>query len=148
MGLASSQISAPPVTPRRDPAWVTDPFPIWDAIRASPCPVAHTNRFLGAYLPTRYEDIRAIAYDPEHFSSRQVVVRVYLAATVPGVADLSAGDRAFMLMPGGLTRVALPEGSLVVNSSQGGGTKYTWVLHDEPNRPSSAGPAGNLVSGS
>ena len=31
-------------------------------------------------------------------------------------------------MPGGLTRVALREGSLVVNSSQGGGTKDTWVL--------------------
>ncbi len=39
------------------------------------------------------------------------------------------------VMPGGLTRVALPEGSLVVNSSQGGGTKDTWVLHDEPTRP-------------
>jgi uncharacterized circularly permuted ATP-grasp superfamily protein len=32
------------------------------------------------------------------------------------------------IVPGGLTRVALPEGSLVVNSSQGGGTKDTWVL--------------------
>jgi uncharacterized circularly permuted ATP-grasp superfamily protein len=32
------------------------------------------------------------------------------------------------LVPGGLTRVALKEGSLVVNSSQGGGTKDTWVL--------------------
>jgi uncharacterized circularly permuted ATP-grasp superfamily protein len=31
-------------------------------------------------------------------------------------------------VPGGLTRVALKEGSLVVNSSQGGGTKDTWVL--------------------
>jgi uncharacterized circularly permuted ATP-grasp superfamily protein len=38
--------------------------------------------------------------------------------------------RAFgaQLVPGGLTRVALREGSLVVNSSQGGGTKDTWVL--------------------
>jgi uncharacterized circularly permuted ATP-grasp superfamily protein len=34
------------------------------------------------------------------------------------------------VLPGGLTRVALPRGSLVVNSSQGGGTKDTWVLHD------------------
>ena len=32
------------------------------------------------------------------------------------------------LVPGGLTRVALKEGSLVVNSSQGGGTKDTWVV--------------------
>jgi uncharacterized circularly permuted ATP-grasp superfamily protein len=32
------------------------------------------------------------------------------------------------IVPGGLTRVALPKGSLVVNSSQGGGSKDTWVL--------------------
>jgi hypothetical protein len=37
------------------------------------------------------------------------------------------GNEVFVL-PGGLTRVALPEGSLVVNSSQGGGSKDTWVL--------------------
>ncbi len=35
------------------------------------------------------------------------------------------------LVPGGLTRVALREGSLVVNSSQGGGTKDTWVVEDD-----------------
>ena len=58
-----------------DPRWVEDPFPIWEDIRASKCPIAHTERFRGAYLPTRYEDVRNIAYDPEHFSSRQVVVR-------------------------------------------------------------------------
>jgi uncharacterized circularly permuted ATP-grasp superfamily protein len=36
--------------------------------------------------------------------------------------------KSVQLVPGGLTRVALKEGSLVVNSSQGGGTKDTWVL--------------------
>jgi uncharacterized circularly permuted ATP-grasp superfamily protein len=47
-----------------------------------------------------------------------------------------------VVMPGGLTRVALPEGSLVVNSSQGGGTKDTWVLHDNAARlaPADAPP--------
>jgi uncharacterized circularly permuted ATP-grasp superfamily protein len=39
------------------------------------------------------------------------------------------GDNIYVL-PGGLTRVALPEGSLVVNSSQGGGSKDTWVVAD------------------
>jgi uncharacterized circularly permuted ATP-grasp superfamily protein len=39
------------------------------------------------------------------------------------------GDQV-RLVPGGLTRVALKRGSLVVNSSQGGGTKDTWVLQD------------------
>jgi uncharacterized circularly permuted ATP-grasp superfamily protein len=42
------------------------------------------------------------------------------------------------VLPGGLTRVALPEGELVVNSSQGGGSKDTWVLSPPPHR-SSAG---------
>jgi len=36
------------------------------------------------------------------------------------------------VLPGGLTRVALPEGQLVVNSSQGGGSKDTWVLDGNP----------------
>ncbi|MGI8778046.1 MAG: circularly permuted type 2 ATP-grasp protein, partial [Acidimicrobiales bacterium] len=39
------------------------------------------------------------------------------------------------VVPGGLTRVALPEGSLVVNSSQGGGSKDTWVLAGDGLRP-------------
>ena len=39
------------------------------------------------------------------------------------------GEDIFV-MPGGLTRVALREGSMVVNSSQGGGSKDTWVLRD------------------
>ncbi len=39
--------------------------------------------------------------------------------------------REITMVPGGLTRVALKEGSLVVNSSQGGGTKDTWVLEEE-----------------
>ena len=50
------------------------------------------------------------------------------------------GSRVWVV-PGGLTRVALPKGSLVVNSSQGGGSKDTWVLADplatslQPDRP-------------
>src|SRR5215470_1369528 len=42
---------------------------------------------------------------------------------------INSGDDIWLL-PGGLTRVALPEGTLVVNSSQGGGSKDTWVLAD------------------
>ena len=41
-----------------------------------------------------------------------------------------SGRKGVQIVPGGLTRVALKEGSLVVNSSQGGGTKDTWVLED------------------
>ncbi|MBQ1784317.1 MAG: circularly permuted type 2 ATP-grasp protein [Gammaproteobacteria bacterium] len=42
-----------------------------------------------------------------------------------------SGRNGPQVVPGGLTRVALKAGSLVVNSSQGGGTKDTWVLEDE-----------------
>jgi uncharacterized circularly permuted ATP-grasp superfamily protein len=53
------------------------------------------------------------------------------------------GDDVWVL-PGGLTRVALPEGALVVNSSQGGGSKDTWVLaHD----PAEAGDQDDVVAG-
>ena len=41
-----------------------------------------------------------------------------------------SGTDATRIVPGGLTRTALRPGSLVVNSSQGGGSKDTWVLHD------------------
>jgi uncharacterized circularly permuted ATP-grasp superfamily protein len=58
--------------------------------------------------------------------------------TEQGLAPRHVDLRPFVLMspkgisitPGGLTRVAMTEGSLVVNSSQGGGTKDTWVLED------------------
>ena len=57
-----------------DPNWINDPYPIWDEMRKK-CPIAHTDRFKGVYFPSRYEDVRAVAYDPEHFSSRKVIVR-------------------------------------------------------------------------
>jgi len=44
------------------------------------------------------------------------------------------------VLPGGLTRVALPEGELVVNSSQGGGSKDTWVLSPPAHRSSGRAP--------
>jgi len=57
-----------------DPRWIENPFPIWDALRQT-CPIAHTQRFMGVYFPVRYQDIRTIAYDTEHFSSRRIIVR-------------------------------------------------------------------------
>ncbi|MEQ1492587.1 MAG: circularly permuted type 2 ATP-grasp protein [Terricaulis sp.] len=57
--------------------------------------------------------------------------------TAPRHVDLRpfvlSGADGIRIVPGGLTRVALSEGSLVVNSSQGGGTKDTWVLHTRQN---------------
>ena len=56
-----------------DSAWVADPYPIWDELRRT-CPVAHSDRYGGTWLPVRHEDIAAVAYDTEHFTSRSVVV--------------------------------------------------------------------------
>jgi uncharacterized circularly permuted ATP-grasp superfamily protein len=55
-------------------------------------------------------------------SPRHVDLRPFVLSGADGVR----------IVPGGLTRVALTQGSLVVNSSQGGGTKDTWVVDDDP----------------
>jgi uncharacterized circularly permuted ATP-grasp superfamily protein len=57
-------------------------------------------------------------------AGRHVDLRVYVLC----------GPGKVTIVPGGLTRVALREGSLVVNSSQGGGSKDTWVLGQRPGR--------------
>ncbi|CAN5690509.1 cytochrome P450 [soil metagenome] len=46
---------------------------IWDDLRGR-CPVAHTERFGGGWMPTRHEDVAAIAHDTTHFTSQSVVV--------------------------------------------------------------------------
>ena len=56
-----------------DSEWVADPYPIWDELRRT-CPVAHSDRYGGTWLPVRHEDVAAVAYDTEHFTSRSVVV--------------------------------------------------------------------------
>lgn len=63
---------------------------------------------------------RAPAYQDGRFYPCHVDLRVYVMK----------GDDIYVL-PGGLSRVALKEGSLVVNSSQGGGAKDTWILKEE-----------------
>ena len=68
-----------------DPAWVADPFPIWDELRQT-CPVAHSDRYGGTWLPTTHDAVAAVAYDTEHFTSRSVVV----SEVKPGAMDLPA----------------------------------------------------------
>jgi cytochrome P450 len=53
--------------------WAADPYSIQDDLRQR-CPIAHTERFGGAWLPTRYEDVAAIAYDTDRFSSRSIIL--------------------------------------------------------------------------
>jgi len=64
-------------------------------------------------VPTLVED---------HFEGRHVDLRPYILY-----------GKEIKVLPGGLTRVALRKGSLVVNSSQGGGSKDTWVMARSPN---------------
>jgi cytochrome P450 len=68
-----------------DPEWVADPYPIWDELRAT-CPVAHSDRYGGTWLPVRHDDVAAVAYDTAHFTSRSVVV----SEVRPGPDDLPA----------------------------------------------------------
>jgi cytochrome P450 len=56
-----------------DPQYIADPFGIWDELR-SRHPIAHTDRRGSTWLPTRYDDVTAIAHDIEHFSSLRVAV--------------------------------------------------------------------------
>ncbi|XVQ14880.1 cytochrome P450 [Spirillospora sp. CA-255316] len=56
-----------------EPEWAADPYPIQDDLRRR-CPIARTERFGGGWLPTRYEDVAAIAHDTERFSSRSIIM--------------------------------------------------------------------------
>jgi cytochrome P450 len=57
-----------------DSQFVIDPFPVMDHIRESGCPVAHTDRWGGSWMPTRYADIVAVAQEHDLFTSQQILV--------------------------------------------------------------------------
>jgi uncharacterized circularly permuted ATP-grasp superfamily protein len=87
---------------------------------------------------------RAVRADPSQWIAQELV-QLSTVPTVQGDGTLSARHvdlRPFAIfgeqiriVPGGLTRVALEEGSMVVNSSRGGGSKDTWVLADDDEGP-------------
>ncbi|HEY1117804.1 MAG TPA: hypothetical protein VGE43_08875, partial [Acidimicrobiales bacterium] len=56
-----------------DPDYVADPAMVWGELRDR-CPIAHTERYGPTWLPTRYDDLAAIAHDVERFSSRDIAV--------------------------------------------------------------------------
>jgi hypothetical protein len=68
-----------------DAAWAADPYPIWADLRGR-CPVAHSDRYGGTWLPVTHELVSEAAYDTEHFTSRSVVV----SEDRPGPDDLPA----------------------------------------------------------
>jgi cytochrome P450 len=57
-----------------DPAYNRDAPAIWRAIREGGCPVAHSDRYHGMWVPLTHEYVAEVAYDTEHFTSRGVVV--------------------------------------------------------------------------
>ena len=69
---------------------------IWDDLRER-CPVAHSDRFGGTWLPTRHEDVSKVAHDTEHFSSRGVIVSDFrpLAPAPVGFAPPITSDPPF-----------------------------------------------------
>jgi cytochrome P450 len=71
-----------------DSEYVTNPYPVWDDLRQQ-CPVAHSTRWGGSWMPTRYADVFAVAHDPAHFSSRDVGVLTFSPEDrPPGDLDL------------------------------------------------------------
>jgi uncharacterized circularly permuted ATP-grasp superfamily protein len=88
------------------------------------------------------EEFRAkLKTNPDNFIAQPTLALSTCPISVAeGVAPRHVDLRPFVLqgatgvrvVPGGLTRVAMTENSLVVNSSQGGGTKDTWVIDDAP----------------
>ncbi len=79
---------------------------------------------------------RAPVLVDDHFEGRHVDLRPYILY-----------GKDIYVLPGGLTRVALKKGSLVVNSSQGGGSKDTWVLGAEVELPEHGALGTNLQAG-
>jgi len=83
----------PPVTDwvndfdHTDPRWTENPFPIWDELREQ-CPVVHTKRFLGCYLPTTYEavkqttDVRSNRFRPTRSASQPLIGKAIAEATI------------------------------------------------------------------
>jgi cytochrome P450 len=68
-----------------DAGWAADPYPIWADLRQR-CPVAHSERYGGTWLPVTHEFVSEVAYDTEHFTSRSIVV----SERRPGPDDLPA----------------------------------------------------------
>lgn len=115
-----------------DDAYAANPFPIWDELRASACPIAHTERYGGAWLPTRHEDIAAIAYDTERFTSRSVVMSEFrppMDLAPAGIAPPISSDPPFHK---GARRLLLPAfAPQAIEKLEPSTRAYCWELVEE-----------------
>jgi uncharacterized circularly permuted ATP-grasp superfamily protein len=102
----------------------------------------------------REEFRRRILADPRNYIAQPTLALSCAPCFIDGAVESRHIDsRPYILfgekvtlVPGGLTRVALRKGSLVVNSSQGGGSKDTWVLREATNGNGSELKPGGLHS--
>ena len=69
-----------------DPEFVKDPYPVWQELRGT-CPVAHSDRWEGSYMPSTFETVTQVAHDVENFTSFEITV-----APLPATYD-DAGNR-------------------------------------------------------
>ena len=91
-----------------DPVWAANPYPIWDELRGS-CPVAHSERYGGAWLPLTRDLVSEVAYDTDHFTSRSIIVaesRPSREMAPAGIAPPISSDPPFHH---GARRLLLPE---------------------------------------
>jgi cytochrome P450 len=97
-----------------EPEWSADPYQILDDLRQR-CPIAHTRRFGGGWLPTRYEDVAAIAYDTERFTSRSIIMGNFrpprdiapMGGSPPITSDPPFHHDARKLLPPAFTKTAV-----------------------------------------
>ncbi len=86
---------------------------------------------------------KKLTLDPANFIAQPTLALSTCPTAMPGGISprhvdfrpfVLTGSKGVRVVPGGLTRVAMQDGSLVVNSSQGGGTKDTWIIEDAGTR--------------
>jgi cytochrome P450 len=79
-----------------EPEYNANAHEVWKELRGT-CPVAHTDRYEGAWLPVTHEHVSQIAFDTEHFTSKSVVVTTYrpLAEAPIGNAPPISSDPPF-----------------------------------------------------
>lgn len=82
-----------------DPEYVRDPAPVWDDLRAR-CPVAHSDRWGGSFMPTRYDDVRDMAKMVPELSSRDPLVTTPEPETVEELLPRLLEDPVFVKFGG------------------------------------------------
>ena len=113
-----------------DEAYAAAAPEIWDDLRER-CPVAHTDRFGGAWLPTRHDDVSAIAHDTEHFSSHGVIVNDFKPG-IPAPVGFAPPITSDPPVPRGGPRHPAP--GLLAQGDQPAGGADPGVLRRAPGR--------------